>query len=604
LKRLFTRYWLIISLLISVAVGVVGALDMWFAYHESIDRIRALQEAESKIAGIQIEQNLRSTERYIREVAALPWASGIFTEDDREVEFQRLLKLVPALFEIRAIDARGIERLRVSHSELNARNSGRDWSANESVRRAQTHMIAYSPVYFREGSAPYVSLAIRESERERGVTLAELDLRFVADAVKLLEVGRQGSAYVVDSANLLIAHPDLNLVLRKSDLSRLPQVKAARAAFDSESPQILPTMWGVSPEGGDVLSSAYFIPGPGWVVFVEQPAHEALDGVRSTIYRAVIVLAGGLLLAFAGSRWLARRLTQPILSVQEGAARIGAGDLSARLNVKTGDEIEVLANEFNQMAERLSEYTAGLERKVAERTLALELANRHKREFLANMSHELRTPLNAIIGFSEALKEEMFGELNPKQAEYVDDIHSSGRHLLSLINDILDLTKVESGRMELDLSEFDLAHTLQNVMTLIRERAQRGKLALELVLPPSLAPIVADERKVKQIALNLVTNAVKFTRPGGKVTIEVTQDPNETTIAVTDTGIGIAEQDVELIFAEFHQIRSTGDIRFEGTGLGLPLSKALVELHGGTISVQSELAKGSTFVVRLPAKQR
>ena len=600
MKRLVTRYTLVISLLIGVALGIVGALDMWFAYREALDRTRVLQVAESKVAGEKIEQTLRSTERYIREVAALPWSSGLFSEEDRQIEFQRLLKLVPALFEIRAIDAQGRETLHVSHAELNRRYSGRDWSQNESVQRAQVHMIAYGPVYFRDGSAPHVSLAIRESEHARGLTLAELDLRFVADAVKALGIGQKESAYVVDGANLLVAHPNINLVLKKTDLSHLPQVKAARAAFESEAPQILPTSWGVSPEGGDVLSSAYFIPGPGWVVFVEQPARDALEAVRSTTYRALIVLVAGLLLAFVGSRLLARRLSQPILAVQQGAARVGAGDLSARLNVKTGDEIESLANEFNQMAERLSEYTAGLERKVAERTKEVELANRHKREFLANMSHELRTPLNAIIGFSEVLKERMFGELNPKQAEYIADIHSSGLHLLSLINDILDLTKIEAGRMELEVSEFDIASMLQNVLILIRERAQRGKLKVDLTLQPALTPLVADERKVKQIVLNLVTNAVKFTRPGGRVTIDVTQDATSTTIAVTDTGIGIAPDDAELIFAEFHQIRSSGDIRYEGTGLGLPLSKALVELHQGSITMQSEVGKGSTFTVRLP----
>jgi signal transduction histidine kinase len=603
LKRLETRYWLVISLLIVLALGGVGALDMWFAYRDGLERIRALQEADSKIAGTQIEQNLRTTERYIREVAGLPWAAGIFREDDRELEFQRLLKLVPALFEIRAIDEQGRERLHVSHGELNRFDSGRDWSMNETVQRAQSQAIAYSPVYFRDDSAPFVSLAIRQSDRTRGLTLAELDLRFVADAVKALQVGRQGGAYVVDSANLLVAHPNLNLVLRKSDLSHLPQVKAARAAFDSEAPQILPTMWGRSPEGGDVLSSAYFIPGPGWVVFVEQPAREALDAVRATTYRALLVLIAGLLLAFVGSRLLARRLTQPILSVQQGAARIGAGDLTARLSVHTGDEIEALANQFNQMAERLAEYTAGLERKVAERTKEVELANRHKREFLANMSHELRTPLYAIIGFSEVLKERMFGELNPKQAEYIHDIHESGLHLLSLINDILDLTKDEAGRMELEPSEFDIAPVLENVLILTRERAQRGQLKVELEVQEDLKALVADQRKIKQILLNLVTNAVKFTRPGGRVTIAVTQDDETTSIAVTDTGIGIAPEDTELIFAEFHQVRSAGDIRFEGTGLGLALTKALVELHRGRITLQSEVGKGSTFSIRIPTRQ-
>jgi signal transduction histidine kinase len=602
LKRLVTRYWLVISLLIGLTLGIVGGLEMWFSYRSNLDSIRVLQEAESKTAAVRIEEHLRAIEGYIREVGGLPWSSGLFTEEDRKAEFQRLLKLVPAVLEIRAIDGEGRERLYVSHTEMNSTDGGADWSKSVAFKRSRTQLVSYSPAYFRDDSAPYVSLAVRESERAPSITVAELDLRFVADAVSELTIGKRGKAYVVDSTNQLLAHPNLNLVLRKTDLSRLPQVQAAREIFHQNRPQILPTIWGVSPEGGEVLTSAYYIPTPGWVVFVEQPADEALDAVRATLYRTLALIIVGLLLAFLASRFLARTLTRPILALQRGAARIGGGDLSARLEVKTGDEIEALANEFNRMAEQLADYTAGLERKVAEKTAQLELANRHKREFLANMSHELRTPLNAIIGFSEVMKEEMFGKLNPKQAEYAADIHASGLHLLSLINDILDLSKVEAGRMELDVAAFDVVPVLSNVLILIRDRAQQGKLKVELVVQPAMAPVEADERKLKQIVLNLVTNAVKFTKPGGRVTITASQDETGLTIVVADTGIGIAREEAAQVFAEFHQIRSSGEARFEGTGLGLALTKALVELHGGTISLQSEAGVGSTFTVWLPKR--
>jgi two-component system, NtrC family, sensor kinase len=602
LKSLVTRYWLVISLLIGLTFGIVGAFELWLSYRGTLDNIRVLQEAASKTAAVRIEEHLKAIEGYIREVGSLPWSSGIFSEEDRRAEFQRLLKLVPAVLELRAIDAEGRERLFVSHTEMNRIDGGADWSTSEAFRRSRTQLVSYGPAYFRDNSAPYVSLAVRESEKTRSVTVAELDLRFVADAVSELTIGDSGKAYVVDSTNQLLAHPNLSLVLKKTDLSHLPQVQAAREIFGQNRPQTLPTIWGVSPEGGEVLTSAYYIPAPGWVVFVEQPAAEAMATVFGTLYRTLALLIVGLLLAFLGSRFLARTLTRPILALQQGAARIGAGDLSARLEVKTGDEIEALANEFNRMAEQLADYTAGLERKVAEKTAQLELANRHKREFLANMSHELRTPLNAIIGFSEVMKEEMFGKLNAKQAEYAADIHSSGLHLLSLINDILDLSKVEAGRMELDVAAFDVAAVVSNVLILIRDRAQQGKLKVELVVQPDMAPVEADERKLKQIVLNLVTNAVKFTRPGGRVTVTAAQDETGLTLAVADTGIGIASEDAAHVFAEFHQIRSSGEARFEGTGLGLALTKALVELHGGRISLQSEAGVGSTFTVWLPKR--
>jgi signal transduction histidine kinase len=232
----------------------------------------------------------------------------------------------------------------------------------------------------------------------------------------------------------------------------------------------------------------------------------------------------------------------------------------------------------------------------------LEAANRHKSEFLANVSHELRTPLNAIIGFSEALRERMFGELNPKQAEYIDDIHGSGRHLLSLINDILNLSKIEAGHMELDLTQFNVHDALANALNLVRERAARHGIALRLDLDAGLDEWVADDRKFKQIMLNLLSNAVKFTPVGGRVTVSARRLDDSLEIAVNDTGIGIAADHIGLVFEEFRQVGTDRVRRSEGTGLGLSLTKKFVELHGGTITVHSEVGKGSTFTVTLPAR--
>ncbi|MCW5592701.1 MAG: HAMP domain-containing histidine kinase, partial [Burkholderiales bacterium] len=236
----------------------------------------------------------------------------------------------------------------------------------------------------------------------------------------------------------------------------------------------------------------------------------------------------------------------------------------------------------------------------AERTAQLAEANRHKSEFLANMSHELRTPLNAIIGFSEALDARMFGELNDKQAEYIRDIHSSGRHLLSLINDILDLSKVEAGRMELQLSEFDATQALEAAMALVRERAARQGIRLALEPAPDLGAIRADERRLKQILLNLLSNAVKFTPPGGCVTIRARRASGALEVSVSDTGVGIAPEDHQAIFEEFRQVGGDATRKAEGTGLGLALTRRLVALHGGTIRVESEPGRGSTFTFTIP----
>jgi signal transduction histidine kinase len=271
--------------------------------------------------------------------------------------------------------------------------------------------------------------------------------------------------------------------------------------------------------------------------------------------------------------------------------RSRAGDFPA-------ETIELLRTFATQSA--LAIQNARLFREIEEKSRELEAASRHKSEFLANMSHELRTPLNAVIGFSEVLLQRMFGQLNDKQDEYLKDIYASGQHLLSLINDILDLSKIEAGRMELTPAPFHLPSALDNAVTLVRERAARHGIAMELTLDPELADLVADERKVKQVVLNLLSNAVKFTPEGGRISLKASRTDGAVEIAVSDTGIGIAREDQATIFEEFRQVGTDETRKQEGTGLGLTLAKKFIELHGGRIRVDSELGRGSTFSFTLP----
>jgi signal transduction histidine kinase len=240
---------------------------------------------------------------------------------------------------------------------------------------------------------------------------------------------------------------------------------------------------------------------------------------------------------------------------------------------------------------------------LQERTSQLQVANRHKDEFLANMSHELRTPLNAIIGFSEVMLERMFGELTDKQDEYLNDILSSGRHLLSLINDILDLSKIEAGRMELDLEDFHLPVAIDNALTLVHERAARRGLTLTQHVDEQLGTFRGDERKIKQVLLNLLSNAIKFTPEGGTVEVRAQLKGEVVQIAVTDTGVGIAPADQELVFEEFRQAGTDVAKKHEGTGLGLALARRFVELHGGNLWLESEVGVGSTFTFELPVRR-
>ena len=245
---------------------------------------------------------------------------------------------------------------------------------------------------------------------------------------------------------------------------------------------------------------------------------------------------------------------------------------------------------------------ARLFRELADKSHQLEVASQHKSEFLANMSHELRTPLNAIIGFSEVLSERMFGDLNEKQEEYLKDIYASGTHLLSLINDILDLSKIEAGRMELELTDFDLPQAIDNALMLVRERAGRRSITLHTAVDAQLGQIQADERKVRQVILNLLSNAIKFTPEGGRVEVRAGTVDGMAEISVTDTGVGIAPEDQEAVFEEFRQV-GTAEKKSEGTGLGLTLCRKFVELHGGWIWVKSRVGVGSTFTFTIPVRR-
>src|SRR4029078_7799800 len=263
---------------------------------------------------------------------------------------------------------------------------------------------------------------------------------------------------------------------------------------------------------------------------------------------------------------------------------------SSHVKVSNRDELGSLAANLNRMNDELGRLYE-----------ELEAASRHKSEFLAWMSHELRTPLNAIIGFSQVLKQQMYGPLNDRQAEYVDDVLSSGQHLLNLINDILDLAKVEAGRMELQPSTFDLSEVLENAASMVRERATRQGTSLTVAVDASVGDMEGDERKVKQILFNLLSNAVKFTPSGGKVTIAARTADEQVVISVHDTGIGISAEEQEKIFEEFYQVGASRTQ--EGTGLALALTRRLVELHHGRLVVESEPGVGSTFTATMPLHQ-
>ena len=299
------------------------------------------------------------------------------------------------------------------------------------------------------------------------------------------------------------------------------------------------------------------------------------------------VAAGAIVLALLLGFVLSRSLIEPIRRIDSRLAAIASGDFSGRVEVVNRDELGALAANVNRMNDEL--------RRVYSE---LEAASRHKSEFLANMSHELRTPLNAIIGFSQVMRERMVGDLTAKQEEYLDDVLSSANHLLALINDVLDLSKVEAGQVELEIAPFSLREALARGVGMVREHARKDRVQVTLAADPQVDLVEGDERRIRQVIFNLLSNAVKFTPAGGSVDVASGRLDGEVRVSVGDTGPGIAPEDQERIFDEFQQT-DLGAQR-GGTGLGLALSKRLIELHGGRIWVESELGQGSTFTFALP----
>jgi signal transduction histidine kinase len=426
----------------------------------------------------------------------------------------------------------------------------------------------------------------------------------IQDLVRQTRLGTSGYVYAIDARGVPIAHPDSDAFTNRS--LALPQVTRALASQTGSTV-------GRDLRGQKVLSTWATVEPVGWKVFVEQPESAAFAPVRGKIWRTALLLAAFLAVGVGLSVLLARRLVRPVKEIRTAAARIGAGAYDERIELRRHDELGGLADELNGMAASLQASVQSLEQKVEERTRELqrvlaelsrkgrqlEVASEHKSHFLANMSHELRTPLNAIIGFSQVLRQRLFGPINEKQEEYLDDILSSGHHLLSLINDVLDLSKVEAGQVELEVATFSLREALERGVVMVREPATKHGVRLSLELAPGVDLVEGDERRLRQVIFNLLSNAVKFTPEDGSVIVATSRVDGEVRVSVTDTGPGIAPEDRERIFEEFQQTE-VGVQQSEGTGLGLALSKRLIELHGGRIWVESELGHGSRFVFTLP----
>jgi signal transduction histidine kinase len=773
---LFRKYASLLVALVGGSLFINACIEMYYSYGESREALIAVQREKAYGAAAVIEQFVKEIEGQVG------WATGFLPSggglEQRRFDFLRLLRQAPAITEVSYLDGDGREQIKVSRLVMDTMASGLDFSKDRKFVEAKANKRYLSPVYFRKESEPYLTLAIAGAGHNAGVTVAEVNLKFIWDVISRIRVGKAGVAYVVDEHGLLIAHPDIGIVLRKTDLSQLPHVDLARKRLHDASI----TVPAISRDrsGRDVLTAYAPIGTLGWLVFVDLPTSEALQPVYESLRRSIIVLGVGLGLAALAGIWLAQRMAVPIRALAKGAARIGGGDLDHHIEIHTGDEVQKLADSFNEMTAQLKDSYATLEQKVADRTRELsealdqlraligvshainstldlqavlaailanacrlanagggaiytfdqvseefslaathgmsadlietvraahprlhdnspvgrstfsrsviqvadlaaeptyplreallkadvrallavpllreeriigalmvrrrqpgtfdqaiielmqsfasqsalaiqnarlfqeideksrqlEVASQHKSQFLANMSHELRTPLNAVLGYTELMQDGLYGELPPKVKEVLERVQTNSKHLLGLINDVLDLSKIEAGQLVLSNEDYSMKNVVDTVVSATESLAEAKKLPLKVDISDDMPVGHGDERRIAQVLLNLVGNAIKFT-DAGEVRIAAKAINGRFSVAVSDTGPGIPASETGRVFHEFHQVDSSNTKTKAGTGLGLAIAKRIVELHSGRIWVESELGKGSTFYFELPVR--
>jgi signal transduction histidine kinase/ActR/RegA family two-component response regulator len=587
---LFRKYVVMFVAIVVLALAINGVSDIWFSYHEQQNLLFRIQREQAKSAADKIEQFLNEI------TAGLAWETQLSLNDSTLDEWQfdavRLLRQVPALTEIIQLDATGSEQFRMSREAPDVIASHADHSREAAFIQAMANKVYYGPVYFIDESQPYMTIAMAGVRPEYGVIVGQVNLTFIWDVVSQIQVGKHGQAYVVDQAARLIAHPDISQVLRKTDMSDLAQVQAARAARSNGLPD--QPLQGVDITGRRVLSAYAEVKPPGWLVFAELPIDEAYAPLYDSALRSGIIILVALVLAIFAGLLLARRMVVPIRALRDGAVRIGSGDLGQRISIDTGDELEALGDQFNAMAARLQESYAGLEGKVEERTRQLEAANQAKSRFVAAASHDLRQPLHALGLFVAQLHGKLRAAERSQIISRIEDALSAMNELFSAL---LDISKLDAGATTINITVFPVAQLLAHAETTFSGTAREKKLSFRVL--PSDAWVRSDFILLQQIVFNLVQNALRYTRSGG-VVVGCRRRGDQLRIEVWDSGIGIAADQHDKIFGEFYRLGEPDRDRRAGLGLGLAIVDRMCRLLGHPIEVKSTLGKGSVFAVTVP----
>jgi signal transduction histidine kinase len=775
--RLVRHYFFISVLLIGGGLITSGLLEVYFRYQETRENLALLQQEITAGAAFKIESFIQGIEKTMKEATRSREIAPKGLTPEYRFELEKLLLIEPSITDAVALGEDGIIRVQVSRLRALFPDEKKDLSKTAAFQQARQGKSYFGSVYFVRGSEPYMTIAVpieRFAGDVIGVLQAEVNLKYIGDVISSITVGKRGYAYLVTRSGDLVAHPDISLVLQRRNLGQLRQVSTAfHTAQDGPK---LGSVEARNLQRIRVFSSYTLIPTLDWAVFIERPLKEAYEPLYASILRTSTLLLIGLGMALLASLFVARRVVRPLQKLHEGVERIGSGDLSFRLDLQTGDEIESLAEEFNKMTSQLRESYATLEQKVEERTRELtealeevrglsevsrtisssldlrqvldavathavnlsnsdgcgifefnsarrafdivashnldgaylaavkqttidlskttigqsadagapmqipdmiaaydhpfrgitlkagfralltvpmsaddvtrgivlfrgpsgpfddrvvslltalanqskvaiqnarlfheidqksqqlEAANKHKSQFFANVSHELRTPLNSIIGFTRLVLRKVEGQIPELQKQNLQKVLISSEHLLNLINGLLDLAKIEAGRMEVYAETFTLEDIIRVATSTVEPMLKDGRVRLVSEIAADMPPLKTDRDKLKQVLLNLLSNAIKFTEKG-EIKLSAWHEDGTLKLAVSDTGIGMKKEALDYIFDEFRQADMSSTRRYGGTGLGLAIVKRFVNLMGGDITVESEPGKGSKFTITIP----
>ena len=609
-RRLFGKYVAFFVGVVCLALLANNLLEYRFLVRDYTGFSVRLQREQAQGAANRIDAFVKDIAAQIAWTTQLPWQAASL--DDWRLDAARLLHQAPAITEYIKLDAQGVEQLRVSRLAPDSIGSRADLSQDPRFTAARANGMYHGPVSFRRDSEPYMTIALRSPGND--VSIAEVNLKFIWDVVSQIKVGERGKAYVVNDRGRLIAHPDLGLVLRNTDATLLRQVRAARAGGPAIPPEDERPVEDFA--GRRVLAAFAPVAALDGMLFVELPVDEAFAQLNAAVWRSSLVLLAALIIAMLAGLLLARKMVVPIAALQVGAARIGGGDFEQRIAVKTGDELEALADQFNHMAAQLQESHANLQLRVERRTAELTSANRRlanagerlrranafKSEMLGTVAHDLKNPMSVIMTRTELLS----GLINvtplprEKIAANILSVRHAGNQLVDMVNSLLADAMTDAHEISIRRSPVDIPALISEVAESNRPHAERKQQTFAVAAPASLI-LSVDHDRLREAIDNLVSNAIKYTPRSGKIDLTVACEADHALIRVADDGPGLTADDMTRLFGRFQRLSARPTGGESSTGLGLSIVKRIAELHGGKVAAESAgSGRGTTFTISLP----